>query len=234
MPTPKKSSPLFTKDAQAFLRELAQHNNKAWFEANKARYEEELRQPALELVRALEGPLHKLSPHLLVSDKKVGGSLMRIHRDVRFAKDKSPYNTHLALRFHLNAPKGESAPGFYIGIDADGLTLGAGLYGPDASAMAKVRARIDAEPKAWKRARDAKAAREAGWAFEGESLKRPPKGFDADHPLLEDLKRKSWCWFAKAPRSLVTRSELPAEAMARFRSAKGLVGFLAGALGLDY
>ena len=84
-----------------FLRDLAGNNDRSWFERNKARYEAEVREPALAFIRAFEPRLEEISPHFVASDRTVGGSLMRIHRDVRFSKDKSPYKTAAGVWFRF-------------------------------------------------------------------------------------------------------------------------------------
>jgi uncharacterized protein (TIGR02453 family) len=83
----------FTPKTFSFLRALAKNNERAWFNANKARYEQELRAPYQRFIADLAGPLRKISPHFVADPRPVGGSMFRIHRDTRFAKDKTPYKT---------------------------------------------------------------------------------------------------------------------------------------------
>jgi uncharacterized protein (TIGR02453 family) len=179
----------FTKDAFQFLAELALNNEREWFEANKARYEQSVREPALALIRSMKPKLAEVSSHFMAIDKKVGGSLMRIHRDVRFAKDKSPYKTNIGIHFRHEAEDNVHAPGFYVHVAPDSCFVGIGMWGPEPDALAKIRARIDADPKAWKKATAVPKFVKA-FTRGGESLKRPPKGFAEDHPFVEDLKRK--------------------------------------------
>jgi uncharacterized protein (TIGR02453 family) len=179
----------FPADAFQFLAELALNNEREWFEANKDRYEQSVREPALAFIRAMRPKLAKIAPHFLCVDKKAGGSLMRIHRDVRFSKDKSPYKTNVGIHFRHESEDDVHAPGFYVHVAPDGCFVGIGMWGPEPPALAKIRARIDAEPKVWKKAIGNKKFAEA-FTRGGESLKRPPKGFAEDHPFLEDLKRK--------------------------------------------
>jgi uncharacterized protein (TIGR02453 family) len=177
----------FPKDAFQFLAELALNNEREWFEANRDRYEASVREPALALIRAMKPKLAKVSPHFMAVDKKAGGSLMKINRDLRFAKDKSPYKTTVGIQFRHTSD--DDAPGFYVQVAPDGCFVGIGMWGPEPDALAKIRARIDADPKAWKKATAGPKFVEA-FTRSGESLKRPPKGFAEDHPFVEDLKRK--------------------------------------------
>ena len=86
-----------------FLRELEANNSREWFQPNKERYEAEVREPGLVFIRVMERHLRRISPHIVASDRKVGGSMMRIHRDVRFSRDKRPYKTNLGIQFRHEA-----------------------------------------------------------------------------------------------------------------------------------
>ena len=91
-PPADKFSVLFVGRLLHFLNDLSKSNQRDWFQANKSRYETELLEPSLAFIEAMAAPLEKISPHFRAVPKKVGGSLMRIYRDVRFAKDKRPYD----------------------------------------------------------------------------------------------------------------------------------------------
>ncbi|MEM7245155.1 MAG: DUF2461 domain-containing protein [Acidobacteriota bacterium] len=223
----------FPKDLLRFLKELEKNNDKAWFDENRKRYEEVYVEPALDLAAALSGPLQKMSPHLQAIPKKVGGSLMRIHRDVRFSKDKTPYNVWLSMRF-LHDEGGKGAPGFYLRIDPKHLHLGVGIWHPDKPELDKIREHLQADPKAWVRLRDGKALRKAFPDMEGESLKRPPKGIDPDHPIIEDLKRKDFCFFGRRPSSVVTKDDFFKTLSADYRSAAKFLEHLCRGLDLSW
>jgi uncharacterized protein (TIGR02453 family) len=179
----------FPKDAFQFLGELALNNEREWFEANKERYEKSIREPALAFIRLMKPKLEKVSSHFMAIDKKAGGSLMRINRDIRFSKDKSPYKTNIGIHFRHEAEGDVHGPGFYVHVSPEHCFVGIGMWGPEPPALAKIRARIDAEPKAWKKAIGSPKFTKA-FQREGESLARPPKGYAADHPFVDDLKRK--------------------------------------------
>src|SRR5690349_1473210 len=89
----------FTPDFLRFLRDLEAHNNRDWFQKNKERYENSVRDPFLRLVADLQPRLKKLSPNIVADPSPVGGSMMRIYRDIRFAKDKTPYKTAVMAHF---------------------------------------------------------------------------------------------------------------------------------------
>jgi len=96
---------MFSKQTMSFLRDIKKNNNREWFEANKERYETHVRSPALEYIEAMAQPLAKISDQFVASPRKVGGSLMRIYRDVRFSKDKTPYKTNVGIQFRHSAGK---------------------------------------------------------------------------------------------------------------------------------
>lgn len=179
----------FPKDAFQFLAELGLNNEHEWFEANEERYEQHVRGPALAFIRAMKPELEKVSSHFMAIDEKVGGSLMPIHRDVCFSKDKSPYKTNIGIHFRHVAADDVHAPGFYVHVSPESCFVGIGMWGPEPLALAKIRARIDAEPKVWKKAVGSPKFTKA-FKREGESLAHPPKGYAADHPFVDDLKRK--------------------------------------------
>ncbi|TWT95243.1 hypothetical protein Pla108_33860 [Botrimarina colliarenosi] len=230
MPEPFRGFPL---GLLHFFEELSTHNNKPWFDANKARYETEVREPALAFIAAMEKPLRKVSPHFVAAPKKVGGSLMRIHRDVRFGHDKTPYKTNVGIQFRHEVGKDVHAPGFYVHIAPDECFLGAGVWRPDAPSLAAIRERIVEEPAKWKRVRDNKRFSEA-WDPAGESLKRPPRGYDANHPLIEDLKRKDHIAGAPLEHDELFTPDLVDRVADAFRRSKGYVDFLCGALRLPF
>ncbi len=174
-----------------FLKDLKQNNSREWFQDNKPRYEAEVKEPLLGFIAEFAGPLGKISPHFVADPRPNGGSMFRIYRDVRFAKDKSPYKTVASAQFRHESGKDVHAPGFYLHLEPGNCFAGAGIYAPDTKTLGKVRDRIVEDPKAWKSLLGRKAFRET-WELSGDSLKRPPRGYDPEHPLIDDLRRKHY------------------------------------------
>jgi uncharacterized protein (TIGR02453 family) len=181
----------FAPEIFAFLAELRDNNNRQWFQANKGRYESDVRDPLLAFVADFAGPLRDISPHFVADPRPVGGSIFRIYRDVRFSKDKSPYKTQAAAHFRHEVGKEVHGPGFYLHLEPGGVFAGFGIWHPDLRTLSKIRDAIVANPARWRR-----IVSDDGFTghyqLMGESLSRPPKGYDADHPLVEDLKRKDF------------------------------------------
>lgn len=221
---------MFSRSTLTFLSDLDRHNDRDWFNAHKQRYEECAREPMRAFIRAMEPRLKKISPHIRASDKTVGGSMARIYRDVRFSKDKRPYNAFLAAHFRQ-----EKGPlGFYLRLSPDACTLGTGIWQPDAPLLKRIRDAIVADPRAWKAARDDRAFRETFGALQGESLKRPPRGYPADHPFVEDLKRKDFVGFLEWKPVAAVGKDFPDRAARAYRSSRKLMAFLCAALGLEF
>ena len=171
-----------------FLEQLAGNNNRPWFLEHKGGYERDVLEPAMDFIRAFQARLRRISPYFVASDRRVGGSLMRVYRDTRFVKDGEPYKTNVGIQFRHEQGRDIHAPGFYVHIASGECFLAVGLWRPDPSALGQIRQAIVERPDRWRRARGSRKFRER-FSLEGDSLKRPPRGFSADHPCLEDLKR---------------------------------------------
>jgi uncharacterized protein (TIGR02453 family) len=181
----------FTPDLFEFLADLRDNNDREWFNANKGRYESALLEPALDFVADFAPRLERISRHFRADPRPSGGSLFRIYRDTRFSKDKTPYKTNVGIHFRHERAKDAYAPGFYLHLSPGEVFAGGGMWHPDTAAAARIREAIDADQAGWKRVtRGGSFAK--SFALGGDSLKRPPAGFDAEHPLIDDLKRKDF------------------------------------------
>ena len=216
-----------------FLVELGMNNDKEWFVANKQRYEAHVRGPARAFIRAVAPGLDSISTHFVASDKKVGGSLMRVHRDIRFSKDKTPYKTNVGIHFRHEVGKDAHAPGFYVHIAPEGNFIGVGMWRPESSALAAIRARIVDEAEAWTTATKAETFTER-FVLGGESLKRPPKGFDAEHPHAEDLKRKDHIAIATLSDDEMLGEGVVARVLELFERAVPYMAFQCAALDVPF
>jgi uncharacterized protein (TIGR02453 family) len=224
---------MFTKDTFRFLDDLAANNNREWFTVNKARYVREVQQPALEFIRAMKPLIGRIAPVLVASDSAVGGSLMRVYRDTRFAKDKTPYKTNVGIHFRHEVGKDVHAPGWYIHLAPDECFVGAGVWQPDAPALAKIRHAIDRDGKAWLKVRDDRKFREH-FELWGESLRTAPRDFPRDHPLIDDLRRKDFIGLAPLRKPEVIGPGFARLAQERLKATRSLMTYLCRALGLPW
>lgn len=223
----------FPKDTIEFLTDLRDNNNRDWFNENKTRYEQSFVQPSLQLIEALQRPLGKIAPMLKVEPKRMGGSLMRIYKDTRFSNDKTPYKTNIGIQFRHAAGKDVHAPGVYVHIDPDECFFGAGAWRPDSPTLLQFRTAIVEKPAAWKRAtRSSKFS--ATFNMYDDRLKTPPRGFDKEHPLVEDLRLKSFLCACTFERSMVESAELVREIPKLVKAAAPLMAFLCEAMGQPY
>lgn len=224
---------MFSTSTFSFLDELAANNNRAWFEENKSRYEALVREPALDFIEAMEPALKSFAPSFRAEPRKVGGSLMRVFRDTRFSRDKTPYKTNIGIQFRHAFGKDVHAPGFYVHIASDECFFGAGCWHPEADALGKIRDLVAQKPEQWLTVRDNKKFT-AQWELWGERLTRPPRGYAADHPAIEDIKRKDFVALTPLSIKEVTGTGLVKLAEKRFTEAAPFMKFLCVALDVPY
>jgi uncharacterized protein (TIGR02453 family) len=216
-----------------FLKELAAENTRDWFNANKGRFEADLKDPALRFIVDFGPHLQKISPHFRADPRPVGGSLFRIYRDVRFSKDKSPYKTHAGLHFRHEAGKTAYTPGFYLHLQPGESFVGMGIWRPDNPTLKLIRDAIVADPAGWKKAVGGKDFT-ARFKVAGDSLKRPPKGYDPDHPLIDVLKLKDFTAFTTLTQKQITSRGFVEEFARLCKEGAPLVRFICGALDQKY
>jgi uncharacterized protein (TIGR02453 family) len=220
---------MFTQATFSFLDELSKHNNRLWFEDNKSQYDTVIRQPAFKFITAMEPHLAKIAPNFRAEAKNVDGSLMRVYRDTRFSRNKSPYKTNIGIQFRHSLGKDVHAPGWYLHIATDECFLGVGCWHPEADALAQIRARISEFPEEWLSAKSQHKFA-LNFTLEGDTLSRPPKGYPATHPAIEDLKRKDFIGLSVLTKEQVCSNNLVKIAHARFSEAVPLMQFLCNAM----
>lgn len=224
----------FPKDFLAFFRELSRHNDREWFAANKARYLASVQQPMLAFIAAMDIPLGRIADCFVADARPSGGSMFRIYRDTRFAHDKTPYKEHASCQFRHVAGKDAHAPGFYVHIEPKEIFFGGGIWRPPAPVLQQIREAIVADPERWKEVTRSPSFRRRFRTLEGESLKRPPKGFPADHPLVDDLKRTSYFAVQTATSQAIASPKFVTEVVRSFQALAPFMEFLTDALSLPF
>jgi uncharacterized protein (TIGR02453 family) len=217
----------------AFLRDLARHNDRDWFEANRSRYENHLLHPAQQFITDFAPRLRRISRHFNADPRPGKGTLFRIYRDVRFAKDKSPYKTWIGIQFRHKRGRDAHAPGFYLHLEPGHVMAGAGIWRPDTSTTNRIRDAIVEDSARWKRITRGKRFRDR-FELGGDSLKRPPRGYDPEHPLIDDLKRKDFFGQSMLTQKAATSADFPDQYEQVCRAGGPLVRFLCKAVGVDY
>lgn len=223
----------FTTATLKFLRDLSNNNEREWFQDNKQRYEDTVRGPSLAFIEDIAPKLQLIAPRFRVIPKKVGGSLMRVYRDTRFGKDKTPYKTNIGIQFRHEAGKDVHAPGYYLHIENNNFFLGAGIWRPDSTALGKIRDAIINKSVSWESARDDKKFQRT-FTLQGDSLSNGPRGYPKDHPLLDDLKRKDFIAIHEMTKSEVLSPKFLENSVIRFEKAEPLMRFLCAALEIRF
>jgi uncharacterized protein (TIGR02453 family) len=152
---------------------------------------------------------------------------------VRFSKNKDPYKTAVGIQFRHKKGKDAHAPGFYLHLAPGEVFAAAGLWHPDSPSLKGIRDALVANPTRWKRILGGKAFKD-GFELHGESLKRPPRGYDPEHPLVEDLKRKDFIVSKKLTQKAATQADFPKVLAAHYRQTAPLVKFLCEAVGVEF
>jgi uncharacterized protein (TIGR02453 family) len=213
----------FTRKTLAFLRALKRNNDREWFRARKADYEQHVRGPMLALLQQLARDLPAFAPEL-VSDPRV--CLFRIYRDTGFSSDKRPLKTNVAAHFPSRKfAKGEGA-GLYVEVAPQWVWVGGGIYMPSSSELNAIRAAIAADHRRFRRVVTAPAFRRAVGELNGEQLTRVPRGYLKDHPAAEYLRHRQFIGGREYPADFAMNPRFYAELLTVFRGITPLVGFL--------
>jgi uncharacterized protein (TIGR02453 family) len=223
--------------AFTFLRGLAKHNRKEWFEAHRDDYEVALRAPMRALIDEVDVRLAAFIPEVIGSPKR---SMFRIHRDVRFSKDKSPYKTNAACWFyHADAGRGvgteaaHGGAGFYLHLEPGASFCGGGIWMPPRSALAKIRTSLADDPEAFTAiVRDRGFVRRFGALDTEGMLTRMPRGYAPDHPAGDWLRYTSFTAGCAVTTEQLQSAKLPDLLARQYAAMTPFVRWLNGALGL--
>ena len=230
----KKDFAGFPKDFFSFFKEIKTNNEKPWFEANKERYRQTVLGSCSAFIEAMAPRLEKISKHISADPRPNGGSMFRIYRDVRFSKDKRPYKEHAGIHFRHALGKTAHAPGFYIQLAPDGVFFGGGMWMPEPEALVQIRTAIAEKSTAWKKVKSDGVFKKTFDGISGEALSRPPRGFDPDHPMIEDIKRKSFFAMKDSSPKAAQSPRFIDEVTDTLRASRPLMKFLCDAVGAPF
>lgn len=226
-------STYFSEKTFKFLRALARNNSREWFNEHRKDYEQHLKEPFQRLIAELEPDLLTISPHYRAEPRGNGGSLFRIHRDTRFSNDKTPYKTWGGARFFHARSKQVPAPSFYLHVQPGNSFLGGGIWHPEPDVQRRIREFLVDNPAGWQQAVKTPAFKRR-YQFWGDTLVRPPRGFPADHPLIEDLKRKDFTAGYVLDDEVVLGPRLRQAVVSGFKGVAPLVDYLCAGLELEF
>jgi uncharacterized protein (TIGR02453 family) len=218
----------FTPAAPKFLRALKRNNDRAWFADRKPLYEQELKAPLLALIAAINERMLDFAPFHVRPPQKVA---LRIYRDIRFAKDKRPYKTHISAWWARDGFAKTSGGGYYFSLNGEELIIAAGVYMPEREQLLAIRRHLLDHHQDYRRILAGKKLRAAFTEFEGEGpaghkLTRAPKGFPADHPAIDLLLHRQWGVSTTLPADYALRPTLAKDIADRFRLAAPLIDLL--------
>ncbi len=226
----------FRPDALKFLRRLARNNRREWFERNRAVYELEVRDPMRALVEEMDVRLARIAPEITGDPKR---SVFRIHRDVRFSADKSPYKTQAACQFyHHDAGRGAgqdaagAGAGLYVQLADGECFVAGGMWMPERTALDRIREALADAPSDLERILRAPAFRRRFRQLDAEAmLKRMPRGYADTHPAATWLRYRSFTATRTLKPGEVESARLPALLERDFAALVPLVRWINTAIG---
>ena len=194
----------FGPGTEEFLSGLSENNNKAWFDAHRAEYDEHYIAPAKAFVVAAGEALSRIAPNVS-AEPKVNGSIFRINRDIRFSKDKTPYKDHLDMWFWEGAEKKAAVSGFFLRVRSDGIDIGVGSHGFDKDRLAVYREAVVDPTSGAALLSTVETLERAGHEVKGEHYKRTPRGYEAEGDVERLLHFNAlWTGADDSPESLAT------------------------------
>ncbi len=214
----------FPAEGIAFLRALKKHNDREWFTPRKSTFEANVRRPMIELVSAIHGEMLRFAPDYVGEPAKC---VYRIYRDTRFSKDKTPYKTYasaLLLRNNFDRYAGSAA--YYFAVSPENIEVAGGIYSPDRDVLLAVREHVAENHKEFRATYERPRVRKLFGELSGESLTRVPKGFDADHPAVDLIKRKQYLLDVNIDAKIAATPELFGEIVARIEAMTPFIEFL--------
>jgi uncharacterized protein (TIGR02453 family) len=222
-PAPVAAVPYFRPEALTFLRDLAKHNDRAWFTPRKAQFEAELKEPMLAIVRRITDAMLDFAPnHVRPAEK----SLFRIYRDTRFSSDKRPYKTHVAAWWSHQGLEKTSGAGYYFHVSAKEIVIAAGSYMPDKDQLAAIRRWLLDHHAEFRGLLKKPAVRKMYGEFEGNALTRPPKGFPCEHPGMDLIRCRQWGLAAELPAKAALKKDIADVVIRYFKIAAPVVDAL--------
>ena len=224
----------FPEDLFLFLDELAVNNNREWFNENKDRYLQSIVEPVTEFICAIGERLDGISENFVADTRRNGGSMFRIYRDVRFSHNKRPYKENVGCHFRHIAGKNAHAPCFYLHLQPGNVFVGAGIWKPPGPVLDKIRTRIVEHPDDWQAVVNNKKLVKRFAGVDGDSLIRAPRGYDADHPFIEDLKLKTFFLQQYLDDSFTQTPKFINEVVRAYRDSAPLMRFITNATGLPF
>ncbi|MDH6236764.1 DUF2461 domain-containing protein [Cryobacterium sp. CG_9.6] len=217
----------FTDESMQFLVDLEHNNERPWFLEHKPTFDATLKAPLLNIIDRVNDGLEAFAPDYLRPPEK---AMFRIYRDVRFAKDKTPYKTHVGAFWPRQGQEKTGGGGFYLQISSTGILIAGGAYQPRAPQLASIRDYVLKHHVELATIIETLENNGLAHPMDGNPLIRPPRGYPADHPAIELLKKRSWAASAELPAAAALQPNFADLVVERFRAMLPLVAFLGTAV----
>jgi uncharacterized protein (TIGR02453 family) len=222
-PAQAAADPYFKPEALTFLRNLARHNDRAWFQPRKPQFDAELREPMLAIIRRINEAMIDFAPsHVRPAEK----ALFRIYRDTRFSNDKRPYKTHVAAWWRYEGVEKTSGAGYYFHVSAKEVIIAAGAYMPEKEQLAAIRHWLLDHHVEFRKLLRSPKVRSTYDEFEGNALTRPPKGFPQEHPGMDLIRCRQWGLAAELPAKAALKKDIANTVIRYFKIAAPVVDAL--------
>ena len=222
-PSPSPALPYFRPEAITFLRNLARHNDREWFQPRKAQFEAELKEPMLAVIRKVTEAMLEFAPSFVRPAEKC---LFRIYRDTRFSNDKRPYKSHVAAWWSHQGLQKTSGAGYYFHLSAKEVIVAAGAYMPEKDQLSQIRHWLLDHHAEFRKLLQKPTVRKALLEFEGNPLTRPPKGFPCEHQGMDLICCRQWGLAATLPAETAQKKDFAATLVRYFKLAAPVVDAL--------
>jgi len=223
VPTPSLALPYFRPEALTFLRNLARHNDREWFQPRKTQFEAELKEPMLAVIRKVTEAMLDFAPPFVRPAEKC---LFRIYRDTRFSNDKRPYKSHVAAWWSHQGLQKTSGAGYYFHISPKEVIIAAGAYMPEKDQLSQIRHWLLDHHAEFRKLLQKPAVGKHFVEFEGNPLTRPPKGFPSEHPGMDLIRCRQWGLAATLPPETALTKDFAATLIRYFKTAASVVDAL--------
>lgn len=217
----------FTSDFVEFFKDLAKNNHKEWFNENKKRYESSVKNPFTLFLKDLISEIQKFDTELNIEPKDC---ILRINKDIRFSKDKTPYNLHYTAFISKGGKNDKSIPGIYLRFSPEEIGIMAGCYGVSSEQLLGIRKTIQTDIATFKNLYAAKKMIDKFGVIQGEELKRIPKEFQATYEKEPLIAKKQFYVIATRETELLISDNLINEIMDYWHTAKPLNDYLTKAI----
>lgn len=215
--------PYFTPSFLQFFKELAANNSTAWFDENRKTYEKEVKKPFADFVMDMIIRIQKHEPEVQI---KPADAIMRINKDIRFSKDKTPYNTHVAAIVSKYGKKDKSYPGLYFQLSPEGLAIYGGAYMIENDKLEQLRSHIAAHLEEFSALYSDADFKEKFGTIQGEQHKRIPSAFQEAHSKEPLIANKQFYFSAMLKPEIIVSEKLPEKIMEHYLVGKKINDFL--------